>query len=264
MQQQGTPAQNPPNRRAVSVRLPTIRPRLTYVLLGAIVAVFVVQFLYLYINDTNTEPITEWGALIFDRVLHHGEYYRLFTSMFLHVNEVHLLFNGLNLYFFGRSVEAFFGRARFGAIYILGGLAGSLTSFIFTRGNSVGASGAIFAVIGAEMVFLYLNRKLLGKAALDQFRWLIIMAGITFAIGIVSTVNSNAIVIDNWGHVGGLVAGVILAWFICPQYKIVADTTSEAGVRIADATLDTQWWLVPVIFAAALAGLILYAVTNLR
>src|SRR5258708_36948653 len=75
---------------------------------------------------------------------------------------IHIGFNGYALWPVGRLIEIFFGHARFALIYLLGGLCGSGTSFIFSRGASLGASGAIMAIFGAEMVFLYQNRRLLG------------------------------------------------------------------------------------------------------
>ncbi|MCC7209752.1 MAG: rhomboid family intramembrane serine protease, partial [Anaerolineae bacterium] len=171
------PGQPPPaSEPRVSVPLPHSRVILTYILLAVIVGIFVLQ---LILNETNyprTEEITAWGALLYYRVVNDGEFYRLFTSMFLHANQVHLLFNALALFSFGRSVEMYFGTGRFGLIYLLGGLAGGVASFIFSRSNVVGASGAIFAIFGAEMIFLFQNRKLLGPRAFQELRSLAVLA----------------------------------------------------------------------------------------
>jgi rhomboid protease GluP len=155
------------------VRLPITRPLVTYVLLGTIIAVFVAQTVAQ--QESYPDPLTLAGALDFRRVLR-GEYYRLVTSMFLHLGLAHIFFNGWALWSFGQTVERLFGHTRFVLIYFLGGLCGSIASFIFTRGLSVGASGAIFAIFGAEMVFLYHNRRVLGEAARQDLQSLIFLA----------------------------------------------------------------------------------------
>lgn len=255
----------PPGRepRLVRVSLPTSRPILTYVILALIVGIFVIQTLYRQINGIFRDPIMEWGALNYELV-RGGEYYRLFTAVFLHVDHIHLFFNALALYYFGRSVETFFGTGRFGLIYLLGGLCGSVFSFVFNRGISVGASGAIFAVLGAAMVFLYFNRTLLGQRALEELRWLGITVAFNFALGLLIEAVPGAAGIDNWAHGGGFFAGIVLAWFMSPQYRLKQDPSAEQGVRIEDSTEPNKLWLTPSLFAAGLLAAMIYAVVNMR
>jgi rhomboid protease GluP len=250
------------SQQSVMVRIPTNRPVLTYVLLGIIVGIFFVQALLWQLN--GKEPITAWGALDYDAVLKHGEYYRLFTAMFLHANQVHLFFNALALYLIGRPVEAFFGTARFGLIYMLGGLCGSVASFVFTRGYSVGASGALFAIIGAEIVFLYMNRRLFGQHAVEQLRSLVIMAVLNFGLGIFTEVVPGTVSIDNWAHIGGFFAGIVLAWFMGPQYHLLPDASVPAGLRIEDSISLQKSWVAPALFIGGLVLTMVYAVVNLR
>jgi rhomboid protease GluP len=250
--------------RTVQIRIPTSRPYITYGLLASIVGVFLLQLVYEQINE-RPNPLTPWGALDTIRIVRNGEYYRLFTSMFLHVNQIHLFFNGLALYSFGRSVEAFFGHIRFFLIYFLGGLCGSVASFILTRGTSVGASGAIFAIFGAEMIFLYANRQLLGASALSQLRSLVVLAVINFGFGIYTQLTPGALRLDNWAHVGGFFAGVVLTWFMGPQYKLRADAAVEGGIRIVDGNASiNKVWRTTALFAIGLVVATVYAVANWR
>jgi rhomboid protease GluP len=235
---------------------------LTYLLLAVIVGVFAVQLILNEVNFPRTEEITSWGALIYYRVLDNNEYYRLFTSMFLHANQVHLLFNALALFSFGRSVEAMFGTGRFGLIYLLGGLAGGVASFIFSRSNVVGASGAIFAIFGAEMIFLFQNRKLLGPSAFRELRSLVILALVNLMLGLVSNTESSQVRIDNWAHIGGFFSGVVLTWFIGPQYRLVRDMGAQHHVKIVDTVLMRNVWLAPLLFAGGMVLAMGYAVIS--
>lgn len=247
----------------LALNLPTRRPILTYILLSVIVGIFVVQVIYAQVNFPRPEPITDWGALNYARVVFRGEHYRLFTAMFLHAGEVHLLFNGLALWVFGRTVESVFGTARFALIYFLGGLTGSLASLFLTRGLSVGASGAIFAIFGAEMVFLYRNRELLGRAAREQLQSLIMLALLNFGLGIFTQVAPTTVSIDNWAHGGGFVGGIILTWFIGTHYRLVPDSSLLFGARLVDDRRLSKTWYLAVLYAIGLAVSTVYTLNAL-
>lgn len=135
------------------------------------------------------------------------EYYRLFTSMFLHFGIEHLFGNMLTLIFLGDLLEKMIGKFRFILIYFLGGLAGNLLSLAkeMITGNyaiSAGASGAIFAVVGA-LVFLVVRHR--GKLPGTSGQRLAVMALLTLADGFVSTG------VDYMAHLGGMAAGFVLA-----------------------------------------------------
>jgi rhomboid protease GluP len=264
------PQQNPrqnteqdQERQVVALRLPTSRPIITYALLAIIVTVFAAQMVTDQLNFPD-QPMLRFGAINFRRILAFGEYYRLFTSMFLHANQIHIFFNGIALWQFGQSVERFFGHTRFAIIYFWGGLCGSIASFVFTRGLSVGASAAIFAIFGAEMVFLYHNRRLLGLAAQRELRSLIILLVINLGLGFYTQFGPSEVIIDNWAHIGGFFAGVVLAWFISPQYRLQTDLATPTGYRVEDGNPMTRSWLAPTIFAVALLVVLLYAAANLN
>lgn len=241
--------------RRVAVRMPLVEPRLTYVLLAAIVLIFL-YFISLPAEGQN-EFLSRWAKV--NALIREGEPYRLFTSMFLHLNLMHIVFNGYALFIIGRDVESLFGHVRFALIYFLGGLSGSLASFVFTDAPSVGASGAIFAIFGAEMVYFYQNRRLHGEMGRRHLNQLIFLMLLNLGLGFFSTATSG-FRLDNAGHIGGLVGGVVLAWFIGPQFEVAPDPSAEAGLRVIDQNHPRQWASVSLVYAAALAAMTIYAV----
>ncbi len=249
----GAPDASPVRR--VAVRFPVSTPRLMYVLL----AVNVVVFLY-YFSLPATEQVNfllRWGKV--NAQIARGEYYRLFTAMFLHLNLSHILLNGMALYFFGRDVETLFGSLRFAVIYLLGGLSGSLASFVFTNALSVGASGAIFAIFGAELIYLYRHRNLHGPGGRRLFSRLLAFMFLDLAFGVISASGVGSFRIDNAGHIGGLVGGVVLAWFIGPIYR-VHYTPATGQLRVVDENPTADWARYAALYAVVLAALTSYAV----
>ncbi|MCL4236999.1 MAG: rhomboid family intramembrane serine protease [Anaerolineae bacterium] len=244
----------PPGARRVAVRMTVAEPRLTYVLLGIIVLIF----LYFFSLSARQQILflNDWAKI--NEAIRDGEYYRLVTSMFLHLNLTHLIFNSYALFVLGRDVEALFGTPRFAIIYLLGGLSGSLASFIFTDAPSVGASGAIFAIFGAEMVYFYQHRELHGTAGRQHLTHLVVLMLINLGLGFFASTGATSFRIDNAGHIGGLVGGVILAWFIGPAYRLQHDPTAESGFSVVDKNPVGRWALATVAYAAGLAALMVY------
>ena len=132
-----------------------------------------------------------FGAKI-NQLIVQGEYWRLFTAMFLHIGIMHLFFNSYALYIYGSLVEKLFGRIRFIIIYATAGLMGSLLSYLLSPNPAAGASGAIFAD-GFTSVFR--RRKRLYQQAFGPSLYIII--GINLLFGFLQPG------IDNWGHIGG-------------------------------------------------------------
>lgn len=130
-----------------------------------------------------------------------GEIWRLITYMFLHGSLVHLLVNMYSLYVLGTQIETFIGRWKFLAIYIISGICGGLASALLSGESiySVGASGAIFGLMGAMLYFGYHYRTYIGNALKNQILPII---AINLIIGFMVTG------IDNYCHIGGLVAGI--------------------------------------------------------
>ena len=118
------------------------------------------------------------------------------------------------LFAFGTGLERHFGHKRLLVLYVLGAFTGNVMSFLFVDANSLGASTAIFGLLGAEGVFLYQNRKLFAGQFRSAIGNIIFIAVINlFVIGSLPN-------IDNWGHIGGLVGGTMFAWFASPLWAI--------------------------------------------
>ncbi len=211
---------NQPKRQQVMLHIPVVKPYLTQVLIAVNVAIFVVMYFMLSPGQLN--DVYAWGANNQTAVIANGEFHRLLTAMFMHGSVPHILFNMLALWYIGATVERFYGHARFALVYFLGGVAGSIASVIFNGPDvqSVGASGAVFAIVGGEIAFLYHHRKLLGQVAQSRLRSLLLIAGMNFFIGIASSFTESAVSIDNWGHIGGFIGGLALAWIITPVFNL--------------------------------------------
>jgi rhomboid protease GluP len=134
-----------------------------------------------------------------------GQLWRLFTPMFLHGSILHIAFNMYALSKIGPRLERYYGHWRFLALYFLSGFGGNVFSMMFTEAPSLGSSTAIFGLIGAQGVFFYHNRALFGAATRAALNGIIMIAAVNLIIGL----NPG---IDNWGHIGGLVGGIIFAW----------------------------------------------------
>lgn len=209
-------ASSEPQPPQPSFTIQLAQPRLTYILIAVNSVIFFIMFALMTPQQQN--DVYEWGANN-SRLVFEGEYHRLITAMFLHGSVTHVLFNMLGVYYIGLTVERFFGTVRFALIYLLGGLVGSLFSVVLNgpEVTSVGASGALFALVGAEMVFMYKHRKLFRQMAQSRLRSLVIIVIMNLAVGFGGSLLQEGIRIDNWGHVGGLVGGLILTWFLSPD-----------------------------------------------
>jgi rhomboid protease GluP len=154
-----------------SLRLQTPRIPVTVVLIGINLLVFVAMLAFgagLWHSPNNVQ--LQWGAN-FGPATEDGEWWRLGSALFLHFGLLHLATNMFALADAGHLVERMFGHARFAAIYVASGLTGNLLSLIVhgDRAVSGGASGAIFGIYGALLVYLALHRRQLQR---HEFRWL--------------------------------------------------------------------------------------------
>jgi rhomboid protease GluP len=217
----GLEPQMPPTSRQVAVSVPKVTPNVTYILMGIIICVFLLQGVSVLLSGTDIPA--DWGMKDNDLIAQ-GQVWRLFTPMFLHASPdpqdltfalMHVGFNLYALYVLGPGLERFYGHRRFLALFLLSGFAGNVMSFLFSSVPSLGASTAIFGLIGAEAVFLYQNREILGEGARQGLRNVIVIALINLFIGIAPGSN-----IDNWGHIGGLVGGALFGWFAGPVLKV--------------------------------------------
>lgn len=158
-----------------------------------------------------------WGAN-FGPATQDGQWWRLASAMFLHFGALHLILNMWALWDAGQLVERMYGHVRFTYIYLVSGLFGNLVSLVF-QGNSAvsgGASGAIFGIYGALLIYLWFNRL---EISLREFRWL--FGGATaFSL---ATIVFGFIVpgIDNSAHVGGFTAGILTSIFLLKPINII-------------------------------------------
>ncbi|MCU0500117.1 MAG: rhomboid family intramembrane serine protease [Anaerolineae bacterium] len=244
-----------PNR--VMLHIPISKPYVTYGLLALNIVIFVVGLLIpnldrqLLLGGANNQIL----------VLREGEYLRLFSAMFLHGGLIHLFFNVYALFIVGTNIEGLFGHVRFTLIYVLGGVTGSLLSVLFNSPQtlSVGASGAVFALFAAELIYLYQHRKLLGPNGREQFKNLLILAGLNFALGIFSSLGLTSMNIDNWGHIGGFIGGVILTWYIGPILMIRQHPQREGAYLAEDINPLAQRYQVISLYSAALLAVLIVA-----
>ena len=171
------------------------KPIITYLLIVINVMLFLVSFIYPSIQ------IYLGNNYLF---VQSGEIYRLFTCMFLHSGVLHLFFNMYALYVLGPQVERYYGRSKFLIIYLISGLLGSVFSCVFMADNSlsIGASGAIFGLLGSVAYFTYYYRATLQNTLRSQVMPVII---INLCLGFLVSD------IDVFAHIGGLIGGLLVS-----------------------------------------------------
>jgi rhomboid protease GluP len=235
-------APSPPREQRIA--LPDVKPIFTYVFLVANVVIFLPEWI---LSFTGMGPfLLELGwkdtALIAE-----GQYWRLVTPLFLHGGPAHVAFNSYALYIIGPQVERTFGYLRFVGIYLLSGVAGVIASMAFRpEAKSVGASGAIFGLLGALIVYLYRNRELFGGFGRRRLSALVRVAALNLLLGI-------APIIDNWGHMGGLAGGAALTWLIGPIFAITREY--DGSLRADDRNPQATHLMGIVVGGVALAAL---------
>lgn len=222
------------------------RPFWTYIFIGINVVIWLL--LELAGGSTNNEVLYNFGAKFNLAIVLGGEWWRLFTSMFLHIGFMHLAFNSIALYYLGIAVERMFGHQRYLILYIVAGLVGSVASFAFSnpQGLSAGASGAIYGLFGA-LLYFGLRRKDLFFQTMG--RDILMILGINLALSL--AVSS----IDLFAHLGGLVGGFFAAMMVgLPQFGrepsrrgialLILIVLSAIGVNIG---IDKTHALIPLL-----------------
>ena len=194
-----------PNRDVLFLHeLQSRKIRFTYVF---IVFNFVVFLLMEFLGGT-TDPSTlfAFGAKS-NPAIDSGEVWRFLTPVFIHIGLLHLAFNSYALWIVGQQVERLYGSARFVVLYVLMGIAGVVGSYVFNPGSlSAGASGAIFGLFGVLLIFGIRNRQ-----TVPAFLRRAIGAGVLPVILLNLVIGFTIPAIDNAAHLGGLLAGMMLA-----------------------------------------------------
>lgn len=222
---------------------------MTWALLTVNVLVWVAT--ELYGSSADPEVLLRFGA-IFGPLIANGDYWRLFTAMFLHVGGMHLVLNSIGLFILGMQVERLFGHYRFSAIYILAGLTGSVASFAFNSiGIAAGASGAIFGVLGALVAFFVARRQTMGEMGRQTLSGLMVLLGINLFYGLISPG------VDNFAHLGGLAAGFVLGTVLAPRYLPVFNAFGTVAQMKDTNSLLRRWWVVPLSTGVLVLGTML-------
>lgn len=211
-EQPENPTTETPQER-IRIKTPQAKPVVTIILIGITVIVFALQFPRTpgSVNDLLFVLGGKFNALIAQ-----GQVWRLITPVFLHASVPHLAFNMYALYVIGRNLERFYGHGRFLLLYFLGAFGGNVLSYVLSPANSLGASTALFAILAAEGVFIIGNRKLFGAQRTRQMITNLVMVTlINLSFGLIPGFN-----VDNWGHIGGILAGIFFAWKAGPILQI--------------------------------------------
>ena len=241
------PYDAPPRPPSMTLRPPSSAALVTYVILGLTVIVYLFQAGTQLMIGYDL-PVVLGGKV--NEYIRAGQLWRLITPVLLHGSILHIGFNMYALVIIGAGLEQRMGHARFLILYVLAGFSGNVVSFLLTPGVSVGASTSIFGLLAAEGVFLYQNRSLLGPRGRSALNNVIGLAIVNLLIGLQPG-------IDNWGHIGGLLGGLLFMWIGGPSWRVEGmypylQIRDERGIR--EAILGAA--LVLLIFGAlAMVGM---------
>nr|XP_023887392.1 RHOMBOID-like protein 2 [Quercus suber]POE67429.1 rhomboid-like protein 2 [Quercus suber] len=196
----------------------------------------------------SSATLEKLGALDWQKVVYQHQGWRLVSCIWLHAGVIHLLANMLSLIFIGIRLEQQFGFVRVGLLYLLSGFGGSILSCLFIQKSiSVGASGALFGLLGAMLSELLTNWTIYSNKAAALFT-LIVIVVINLAVGILPHV-------DNFAHIGGFLTGLLLGFvlLIRPQIGWMESQYLPAGSRVHSKYKSYQYvlWVVSVVLLIA-------------
>ncbi|XP_015570761.1 RHOMBOID-like protein 2 [Ricinus communis] len=197
----------------------------------------------------SSSTLENMGALEWNKVVHGHQGWRLITCMWLHAGVVHLLANMLSLIFIGIRLEQQFGFVRVGLIYLLAGFGGSILSALFIQRNiSVGASGALFGLLGAMLSELLTNWTIYTNK-IAALLTLVIIIAINLAVGILPHV-------DNFAHIGGFLTGFFLGFVILlrPQFGWYESRHLPADARVKSRHKAYQYAFLLIAVVLLVAG----------
>ena len=177
----------------------------TYVIIGLLVLIYLLG-LFTNNQDNFINMFAVYGPFI--RKYH--EYYRLLTGTLLHGGLFHLLSNCYALYIIGSQIESFYGKSKYLIIYLFSAITGSLLSITLSNNASIGASGAIFGLMGALLYFGYYYRVYIGSTWKQRILPVIVL---NLVIGLIVPG------IDYFAHIGGLIRGVLISMAVGLKYK---------------------------------------------
>jgi membrane associated rhomboid family serine protease len=188
---------------------------MTLVLLVILAVVYLIGDVFL--SNNLQERFLLWAGNS-SATVQEGEWWRVFTALFLHANWLHLTMNGAGLWIFGTAVEKTMGRWRFLVVFLMAGALGNVASaFVAHYDVAIGASGGIFGVIGAFTVAVWRLRSPMYHAL--RRRLLVVLA---LMVATDFTIGGLEPQVDNLAHVGGFVSGILIAMVLYRQPKQVA------------------------------------------
>lgn len=181
----------------------------TMIFIGINVGVFVLMCLAGGFTLTSVDPevLRGFGAKQNNLIAEQHQYWRLITSIFIHIGFIHLFLNNYALWIIGQEIEQIYGSARFVALYLATGAVGSVSSYVFNpAATSAGASGAIFGLFGVMATFAFKYRKEIPALLSREIRRRVLpIIAINLIFGF------SVSIVDNAAHIGGLLAGIGLA-----------------------------------------------------
>lgn len=215
-----TPGEQAPDTAEYGPPAVSSAPIYTFILLGCIAAVMLAQV------AAGIEPSIYKAGFVKQAFIHDGEYWRILTGATMHAGLLHVGMNAYAFYSFGRLIELLSNRAHLAIVFLLSAVGGGLLSLIFMpEGISVGASGGIVGLIGYLSIYTFRRRSFISA----EFRKsLLINIGFILVFGLVLYQ-----VIDNFGHIGGLITGAVYGIIQIPGDEYVDPRIASPTARIA-------------------------------
>ena len=201
---------SPPPQQAV-LKLPLGKPAVTYGIIVLTVVMYLLQLASKSLYGGADFPAA-LGAKV-NQFIDAGEVWRFITPVFFHGSLLHIALNMYALFALGPNLERFYGHLRFLLLYTTGAFTGNVFSYLMSEKSSLGASTAIFGLILAQGVFVYQNRQYFGSRA----KSMLLNMGMIVIFNLVLGLSPG---IDNWGHLGGLLGGLVFAWFAGPVLEV--------------------------------------------
>jgi rhomboid protease GluP len=236
--------------RMVSISLPTYKPVATMIILAVTVIIYLGQVLTQSSFNGNDLLFILGGKI--NSLIEQGQVWRLITPVFLHASISHILLNMYALFVLGKILESAYGHSRFLLLYFIAAFAGNVMSFIMTANASLGASTAIFGLIGAEAIFVIRNKRFYGTRYQSTIANIGMIIALNLAIGFLPGTS-----IDYWGHLGGLVGGSLFAFLAGPQWEVAGTYPTISIVdhqRKANIPLSALLILIVFMVAAFFIG----------
>jgi len=224
-----------------------------------VLGITLVMWLALEASGGSSDPdvLLRFGAK-YGPLIAEGEWWRLVAPVFLHIGFLHLLANCFALIIFGGVVERTFGARNYLTIYLAAGVFGNIFSYWAAPALGAGASGSVSGIVGAYGAFLLINRRLFGEMGRRSLTTIIAIVAINVVFGLVARG------VDNWAHLGGFVAGLVLGWWLGPRPRVYLSVGPDGAERRGMTTIlfraTNVRWVLGIAVAVLLAVLSVWAI----